>query len=121
MTIPRARPARREEAREHPLDSILGTGAAVRVLRSLHGGEQLAPPYIARSTRLSRPAVRDALIRLERAGIVERVGQGRSVLYRMASDHPLYRRIVKLFRAESRRAAARATPRRGGADSGATP
>jgi DNA-binding transcriptional ArsR family regulator len=51
-------------------------------------------------TKLSRPAVREALIRLERQHIVERVGQGRNVLYRLAKDHPLAKRITKLFKSE---------------------
>jgi hypothetical protein len=37
---------------------------------------------------------------------VERVGDGRNVLYRVSSSHPLSRRIVKLFRAEAKRASA---------------
>jgi len=97
--------SRRDRGEElQPLDAILGTLATVRVLRVLQGGDVLSPPYIARKTSLSRPAVRDALIRLERARVIERVGQGRNVLYRLGTDHPLSRRIVKLFRAEARRA-----------------
>ena len=83
-----------------PLDHILGTGASVRVLRALSSGGEHAPPHIAMRTRVSRPAVREALLRLERERIVERVGQGRNVLYRLAIDHPLTRRITKLFKAE---------------------
>jgi DNA-binding GntR family transcriptional regulator len=51
-------------------------------------------------TGLSRPAVREALIRLEHQQIVERVGQGRNVLYRLSKNHPLARRITKLFKGE---------------------
>lgn len=88
-----------------PLDRILGTQAAVRVLRVLtHGGEH-APPRIARDAHTSRPAVREALIRLEKQGVVERVGDGRNVLYRISSNHPLAKRIVKLFKTEAKRAA----------------
>ena len=89
----------------HPLDHILGTQATVRVLRVLTSGGEHAPPRIARTTRTSRPAVREALIRLEAQGIVERVGDGRNVLYRLSSSHPLSKRIAKLFRTEAKRAA----------------
>lgn len=87
----------------HPLDDLFGTTASVRVLRALSPGDEQAPPHIARCTGISRPAVREALIRLEREEIVERVGQGRNVLYRISTTHPLSKRIVKLFRAEARR------------------
>ena len=85
---------------EYPLDQILGTIATVRVLRQLIHGDEYAPPHIAQVTGISRPAVRDALIRLERQRIIERVGQGRNVLYRLDKTHPLAKRIVKLFKAE---------------------
>lgn len=88
------------------LDHIFGTHAAVRVLRALTDGAEHAPPRIARETKVSRPAVREALIRLEKEGVVERVGDGRNVLYRISSGHPLAKRIVKLFKAEAKRAAA---------------
>jgi DNA-binding transcriptional ArsR family regulator len=87
----------------HPLDQILGTQATVRVLRMLTPGREHAPPRIARETNVSRPAVREALIRLEKEGVVERVGDGRNVLYRISSNHPLAKRIVKLFKAEAKR------------------
>lgn len=100
------RRARHEDPEAHPLDAILGTVASVRVLRALADGAEQAPPFLAARTALSRPAVRDALLRLEQGRIVERVGQGRNVLYRLTPNHPLTRRIVKLFRAEARRVAA---------------
>jgi predicted amidohydrolase YtcJ/DNA-binding transcriptional ArsR family regulator len=89
----------------HPLDQIFGTQAAVRVLRVLTSGGEHAPPRIARESKISRPAVREAIIRLEKEGVVERVGDGRNVLYRMSSHHPLAKRIMKLFRAEAKRGA----------------
>ncbi|HWG32658.1 MAG TPA: amidohydrolase family protein, partial [Gemmatimonadaceae bacterium] len=87
----------------HPLDQILGTQAAVRVLRVLSPGGEHAPPRIARETKISRPAVREAIIRLEKEGVVERVGDGRNVLYRISLNHPLAKRIVKLFKTEAKR------------------
>ena len=87
------------------LDRIFGTQASVRVMRVLTEGGEHAPPRIAAQTDISRPAVREALIRLESEGMVERVGDGRNVLYRLALDHPLSKRIVKLFRTEAKRAA----------------
>lgn len=89
----------------HSLDQILGTQATVRVLRVLTPGGEHAPPRIARETKVSRPAVREALIRLENEGLVERVGDGRNVLYRISSNHPLAKRIVKLFKTEAKRGA----------------
>lgn len=89
--------------KSHPLDQILGTQAAVRVLRVLSPGGEHAPPRIARETKISRPAVREAIIRLEKEGVVERVGDGRNVLYRISSNHPLAKRIVKLFKTEAKR------------------
>jgi predicted amidohydrolase YtcJ/DNA-binding transcriptional ArsR family regulator len=89
--------------KSHPLDPILGTQAAVRVLRVLSPGGEHAPPRIARETKISRPAVREAIIRLEKEGVVERVGDGRNVLYRISSNHPLAKRIVKLFKTEAKR------------------
>ena len=74
-------------------------------MRVLTGGGEHAPPRIARETRISRPAVREALIRLEAEGVVERVGDGRNVLYRLSLNHPLAKRIVKLFKTEAKRAA----------------
>jgi predicted amidohydrolase YtcJ/DNA-binding transcriptional ArsR family regulator len=91
--------------KKHPLDQILGTQAAVRVLRVLTPGGEHAPPRIARETKISRPAVREAIIRLEKEGVVERVGDGRNVLYRISSNHPLAKRIVKLFKTEAKRGA----------------
>lgn len=83
---------------------MLGTQGAVRVLRVLAPGDEHAPPHIAECTGISRPAVREALMRLEREDIIERVGQGRNVLYRISTTHPLSKRIIKLFRAEAKRA-----------------
>ncbi|MEO6864480.1 MAG: amidohydrolase family protein [Gemmatimonadaceae bacterium] len=91
--------------KRHSLDQILGTQATVRVLRVLTPGGEHAPPRIARETKVSRPAVREALIRLENEGVVERVGDGRNVLYRISSNHPLAKRIVKLFKTEAKRGA----------------
>jgi len=87
---------------EQPLDAIFGSVAVVRVLRELSDGEAHAPSYLAQRTNISRPAVRDALIRLERFHIVVRVGEGRVVLYRVNDNHPLMRRLIKLFRAEAK-------------------
>ncbi len=92
-------------SKRHTLDQILGTQATVRVLRVLTPGGEHAPPRIARETKVSRPAVREALIRLENEGVVERVGDGRNVLYRISSNHPLAKRIVKLFKTEAKRGA----------------
>lgn len=89
--------------KSNALDRIFGTQATVRVLRVLTPGGEHAPPRIARDTKVSRPAVREALIRLQKEGVIERVGDGRNVLYRISSNHPLAKRIVKLFKTEAKR------------------
>lgn len=84
------------------MDAVFGTVASVRVLRVLSDGAAHAPPYLAKRTGISRPSVREALIRLEGADVIQRVGEGRTVLYQLKKGHPLARRIVKLFRLEEK-------------------
>jgi predicted nucleotidyltransferase len=86
----------------NPLSWILASEGAVRVLRELarHGGEQ-SIPALADAARLSKGAVR-RLVQddLAAAGIVERVGTGRNVLYRLRGDHPLRGTLDRLFEEE---------------------
>lgn len=90
-----------------PIDEILGTPAGVRVLRvlALHGGE-LSGSEVARRADLSRTGAWRALTRLGAVAVVETVGQGHSVPYRLNRRHPLAEPIVTLFRAEAARAEA---------------
>lgn len=93
-----------ESVLRHPLTSILGAKANVRVLRALfgHGGE-LAAPALVRQTDLAQSSVREALIGLEVLGIVRALGQGRVRLYRVERAHPLSAPLEALFQAEGER------------------
>ncbi len=88
-----------------PLDRVLGRSSQVRVLRalSLHG-PGLTPPELARRTGLSRGGVWKALARLEELDVVEPVGVGHTVPYRMSPTHPIAQAINILFGAEAGRA-----------------
>lgn len=83
----------------------MGRASHVRVLRalSLHGGG-LAPPELARRTGLSRRGAWNALESLEDAGIIEPVGTGHSVPYRLSDTHPLGVTLRRLFEDEAERA-----------------
>lgn len=87
-----------------PLDAVLGTPAAVRILRVLgrHGGV-LAPTTIAKRARINRAGAGRTLARLVTADVVEVVGQGRYVSYRLNQAHPFARELVVLFKRESER------------------
>ena len=76
----------------------------MRVLRELarHGGE-LNPPVIASHVRMSPQQVRQILGALQDLGMVEGVGTGRYLSYRMRRAHPLYNALDTLFRAEEER------------------
>ncbi len=87
-----------------PLDTILGSPSAVRILRVManHGG-LLTANLISLKARLNRSGVGRTLDHLVDTGVVERVGQGRSLLYRFAEDHPLAAALAGLFQSERRR------------------
>lgn len=93
-----------ESVLRHPLTTILGAKANVRVLRALfgHGGE-LAAPSLVRRTGLAQSSVREALMLLEVLGIVRALGQGRVRLYRVERAHPLSAPLEALFQAEAGR------------------
>jgi predicted nucleotidyltransferase len=89
----------------NPLSRVLASEGAVRVLRELarHGGER-SVPALADAARLSKGAVRGLVEDdLAVAGIVERVGTGRNVLYRLRTDHPLRAALDRLFEEEEAR------------------
>lgn len=88
----------------YPLSRILASEGAVRVLRELarHGGE-LSVSALIGPTRLSTQAVRNVLGSLAATGVVEPIGQGRSVLYRVRSAHPLLAPLAHLFAEEEAR------------------
>ncbi|MBI4545989.1 MAG: nucleotidyltransferase domain-containing protein [Gemmatimonadetes bacterium] len=88
----------------HPLDTALGRPAALRVLRVLcvHGGE-LSTTSLAARAGLTRAGAWQALTKLVELGVVEVVGQGRAVSYRLNRRHPLARPLEELFLAEAAR------------------
>ncbi len=97
-------PARQQSHFRYPLNRILASEGAVRVLRELarHGGEW-SVPSLARATKLSAQAIRNVLMDLTTIGIVESVGQGRAVLYRLQTAHPLRQALAHLFEEEKGR------------------
>lgn len=103
------KPAACQSALRNPLNGILSTQAHVRVLRELyrHGGE-MAAAKIAVQARLSPYGARLALAELVLARIVEDMGSGRSILYRINAHHPLAAAIEGMFQAE--RALAQSIP-----------
>jgi predicted nucleotidyltransferase len=90
----------------YPLN-ILGNRANIRTLRELcaHGGD-LSVTHLANASRLTTQGVRNALAELHSAHIVETIGSGRTVLYRLSRANPLASALEALFRAEAERAAA---------------
>lgn len=87
-----------------PLDVILSSGGAIRVLRALlaHGG-QLPATRLAVDAQMTPVGTRKVLHELVRTGIVDQTGSGRAVLYQAAASHPLVSGFEQLFTAESRR------------------
>jgi predicted nucleotidyltransferase len=87
-----------------PLDAILSGTASVRVLRALlaHNGP-LAVSRRARDTRLTPNGTRDALRALERTGVVESFGSGRTLLFAGVREHPVIAALDALFTAERTR------------------
>lgn len=89
----------------HPLSTLLGSEANVRVLRemALHGGE-LSTTVLARRTGLTDQSVRNALAVLKNAELVRTYGQGRSVSYQLDAEHPLAGMLIQVFKEEDGRA-----------------
>jgi DNA-binding transcriptional ArsR family regulator len=96
-------PARPNRHFFHPLDRILGTEAAVRILRMLSlERTDWNPMEIAARCSLGRPGATRALARLQGTGVVERVrGRHRFPRFRLAR-HPLATMIADLFDRERR-------------------
>ena len=88
----------------HPYDTILSSGGAIRILRALlsHGGS-LPVSRLAKDASMTPDGVRGVLVNLERCGVVEMVGAGRSRLYRAVGGHPLVGGLEALCAAERRR------------------
>lgn len=96
--------ATRKSHFHNPVDTLLGSASEVRVLRILarHGGA-LSVSQLANQTRLSRSNVHKALQKLMAGLVVKELGTGRSVLYQIATQHPLVPALTALFEAETGR------------------
>jgi predicted nucleotidyltransferase len=91
----------------HPLSTLLGSEASVRVLRemALHGGE-LTTTQLARRTALTDQSVRNVLAVLRGSALLRLYGQGRSTSYQLDSAHPLAGMLIQLFKEEDARVGA---------------
>jgi hypothetical protein len=87
---------------EFPLDQIVGSVVAVRVLRVLSQKDQepLGITRLAEAAKVTTMGARNSLVELERIGIVKRVGSGRSLNYAPNVDNPLLEALALLFSAE---------------------
>ena len=94
-------PARLQDPLRAPLNEILGSEGAVRVLRVLARGEDpMGRAQVARRAVLNASGVRRILDRLAATGLTEVVGSGRNQAVRLRDRHPLSRSLRALFRTE---------------------
>lgn len=97
-------PAAPESYLRFPTSTLLATPGSIRVLRELLRAESpVAVRTLADATLLTPQTVRNALAALQRGGLVEGLGEGRSRLYRADPGHPLYLPMGSLFQAEEDR------------------
>ena len=97
------RPSSRSFLRS-PLDHVLGTVAAVRVLRSLVANDApTTQSTLVRETQLTRKSVRDIVDHLVAAGVIQLIGDPGAHLYALEASHPLVPAIQTLFAAERSR------------------
>lgn len=87
-----------------PLDVILAGTGSIRVMRALlaHGGA-IHVSRIAQDTAITPDGVRGVLHNLERVGIIESSGSGRTRLFRAISGNPIVVALDALFAAERAR------------------
>lgn len=97
-------PALPQSALAAPLNDILGTEGAVRILRELSKSEEYvgAGPLAARC-QLQPAAVRRSLATLLDAGVVDVAGEVRMLRYSLRRSHPLAHALQALFGAELQR------------------
>lgn len=99
-------PAHRQSSLRNPLNRILGTESAVRILRVLSQTRQpLGAADLARMTMLNPTGVRNSIEDLIGTGILAPVGGGSRSLVRLRPDHPLALPLRRLFAAEAERIA----------------
>jgi IclR-like helix-turn-helix domain-containing protein len=100
--VPRPRPT--SSAQRAPLDFVLGTQGAVRVLRVLSATQvPLSQAELARRAKLTLSALPSLLQGLEASGIVTYVGRGRTRQVQLHTRHPLVSPLMQLFRDERSR------------------
>jgi len=97
-------PAERQSALRNPLNEVLGTETAVRILRVLSTAEApIGKSELARETALNPSGVRRALKRLIEFGIVDEVGNTPRQPVRLRETNTLARPLRRLFREEALR------------------
>lgn len=89
----------------YPLDLILGSEAHVRILRVLihEVDTPLGVSNVARLAGLTSAGARKALERLLESGLIERIGQGRTVQYGLREREPVVLALRLLFEREHER------------------
>lgn len=97
-------PSTAQSVLRYPLTAALAGEGGVRLLRELarHGGP-LSPRALADRGGLTIQGARRALKRLVALGLVETVGSGDRLLYRLNPAHPLAPALNALFAAEAAR------------------
>lgn len=80
------------------LEDVLGSKARARLLDVFvtHPAEEFYARQLSRRTRLSETAVRYALLRLERLGLVKSQRQRKEKLYRVNDRHPLFPELKQM-------------------------
>jgi DNA-binding transcriptional ArsR family regulator len=97
-------PARRQSALRTPLNDVLGTEGAVRLLRELAlDGVPLGVGPLAERTRLQRTSARRALTALLDTGLVDIAGGKSAPQYSLRRTHPLAPTIIHLYEMERQR------------------
>ncbi len=100
--MPRPRPV--SSALRAPLDHLLGTVGAVRVLRTLVTTQTpLSQAELARRARQHIRGLPPVLEILEAAGLINYVGRGRSRQVQLHRAHPFAGVLTQLYQAESSR------------------
>lgn len=98
------KPAKSSSTLLHPLDLILGSIGAVRILRELvlHG-DILSAKILSERTKLNRRGVTEILARLSAAGIIENIPSAGSTSFKFSQKHFLADKLTDLFQSEAKR------------------
>jgi DNA-binding Lrp family transcriptional regulator len=97
---------------EPTLDRVFGSRGQIQLLRILvtETAGSIASVEVSDRTGMTPSGARKALRRLVRAGIIRKVGSGRSTRYSLRSDGPLTGQIVRLFELERKRGESDGSP-----------